>query len=106
MNFQSSFSFTYNLESSDLFKMNRPSEGQYDRSPFPKRSKTLLRKASELAEFSDADVYLLLAYRNEAWEYNSSTDSSWPPMGESLVGIHEFYIQRILKPDRTIISVK
>lgn len=69
--------------------MNRPYEGRYDRSPFPKRSKTLIKKATEIAEVSNADVYLLLVYRNEAWEYNSSDDPSWPPTGESLVGIHK-----------------
>lgn len=83
------FSVSQYLKSSNVFKMNRASGERYDRSPFPKRSKTLIKKASELAQVSNADVYLLLVYRNEAWEYNSSSDPSWPPTGEFLVGIHK-----------------
>lgn len=65
--------------------MGGPDLDRNARVKFTKRSKTLKRKAHELAESCDADVYLFIAHPREYYAYNSADDNSWPPPDEVLV---------------------
>lgn len=67
--------------------MGGPDPGGPDRTTFQKRSKTVLKKADELATFCGADVYLIIDHPRATMAYNSVRDRHWPPPDEFLVNV-------------------
>ena len=67
--------------------MGGPDGARRSRVQFTKRCKTLKRKAHELADFCDANVYLVIIHPRENYTYNSASSRSWPPPDEELVSV-------------------
>lgn len=52
---------------------------------FCKRKGSLMKKANELAELCETDIYVLLARKNKYYVYKSKEKQNWPPAAEIIV---------------------
>ena len=73
-------------------KMGGPDPGRERRMTFKKRTRTLIKKAHELATFSGADVYFVIHHPRATLAYNSVQEERrhWPPADELLVFLFSF----------------
>ena len=67
--------------------MGGPDPGRENRMTFKKRTRTLIKKAHELAALSGANVYFIIDHPRATVVYNSVEDERrhWPPPDEFLV---------------------
>ena len=72
--------------------MGGPDPGRENRMTFKKRTRTLIKKAHELATFSGADVYFVIHHPRATLAYNSVQEERrhWPPADELLVFLFSF----------------
>ena len=68
-------------------KMGGPDPGRERRMTFKKRTRTVVKKAHELATLSGANVYFIIDHPRATVAYNSVEDEGrhWPPPDEFLV---------------------
>ena len=50
-----------------------------------KRTKSLFRKANELAQLTDANVYVVIGRNGKLQIYRSTNQHGWPPSEEEMV---------------------
>lgn len=68
--------------------MGGPDPGRQQRMTFTKRSRTMLKKAHELATLSGANVYFIIDHPRATVSYNSVEEGRhWPPPDELLVSL-------------------
>ena len=53
-----------------------------------KRTKSLFRKANELAQITDANVYVVIDRSGKYQVYRSTDEPGWPPSQEEMVRHH------------------
>lgn len=84
--------------------MGGPDPGRESRMTFKKRTRTLIKKAHELATFSGANVYFVIHHPRATVAYNSVQEEGrhWPPADELLVFffslVFEAHVPKLTRP--------
>jgi len=57
------------------------------REKFRKRSASWFRKGNELAQVTEADIYIVIRQGNKYYTYKSTDRPGWPPSEEDIVSL-------------------
>ena len=60
------------------------------REKFRKRSSSFFRKANELAQLAEAQIYVVILRNNRYYTYKSTEQPNWPPSESDIVGVPKF----------------